>query len=92
MYKSFLALSLFLQCSAARANVYATNLRLNGGIERIIQKTDRDDMLREVRSVLAKCVERPRSAIVLRRPSPWPVRSQTRPSWPPSLWQLAQLM
>ena len=35
---------------------------------------------------------RPRSAIVLRRPSPWPVRSQTRPSCPPSLWQLAQLM
>src|SRR6476646_714011 len=35
---------------------------------------------------------RPRSAIVLRRPSPWAVRSQTRPSWPPSLWQLAQLM
>jgi phosphoglycerate-specific signal transduction histidine kinase len=35
----------------------------NGGVERIIQKTDRDDMLREVRSVLAKCVERQRSAM-----------------------------
>ena len=30
---------------------------------------------------------RPRRLIVLRRPSPKPVRSQTRPSWPPSLWQ-----
>jgi signal transduction histidine kinase/DNA-binding response OmpR family regulator len=39
----------------------ADRRRLNGGVERIIQKTDRDDMLREVRSVLAKCVERPRS-------------------------------
>ncbi|MBV8752046.1 MAG: GAF domain-containing protein [Hyphomicrobiales bacterium] len=38
----------------------ADRWRLNGGVERIIQKTDRDDMLREVRSVLAKCVERPR--------------------------------
>jgi signal transduction histidine kinase/DNA-binding response OmpR family regulator len=35
--------------------------RLNGGVERIIQKTDRDEMLREVRSVLAKCVKRQRS-------------------------------
>jgi CheY-like chemotaxis protein/anti-sigma regulatory factor (Ser/Thr protein kinase) len=35
--------------------------RLNGGVERIIQKTDRDEMLREVRSVLAQCVERRRS-------------------------------
>jgi adenylate cyclase len=34
--------------------------RLNVGVERIIQKTDRDEMLREVRSVLAKCVERQR--------------------------------
>jgi signal transduction histidine kinase/DNA-binding response OmpR family regulator len=41
----------------------ADRIRLNGGIERIIQKTDCDDMLREVRSVLAKCVERPRSAL-----------------------------
>jgi PAS domain S-box-containing protein len=39
----------------------ADRRRLNGGVERIIQKTDRDDMLREVRSVLAKRVERPRS-------------------------------
>jgi CheY-like chemotaxis protein len=36
----------------------ADRSRLNGGVERIIQKTDRDDMLREVRSVLAKRVER----------------------------------
>ena len=35
--------------------------RLNGGVERIIQKTDRDEMLREVRGVLAQCVERRRS-------------------------------
>jgi CheY-like chemotaxis protein len=35
--------------------------RLNGSVERIIQKTDRDEMLREVCSVLAKCVERQRS-------------------------------
>jgi CheY-like chemotaxis protein len=39
----------------------ADRRRLNGGVERIIQKTDRDDMLREMRSVLAKRVERPRS-------------------------------
>jgi signal transduction histidine kinase/CheY-like chemotaxis protein len=36
----------------------ADRLRLNGGVERIIQKTDRDDMLREMRSVLARCLER----------------------------------
>ena len=41
----------------------ADRRRLNGSVERIIQKTDRDDMLREMRSVLAKCVERPRSAL-----------------------------
>jgi CheY-like chemotaxis protein len=35
--------------------------RLNGSVERIILKTDRDEMLHEVRSVLAKCVERQRS-------------------------------
>jgi signal transduction histidine kinase/DNA-binding response OmpR family regulator len=38
-------------------------IRLNGGVERIIQKTNRDDMLREVRSVLTKCVARQRSAM-----------------------------
>jgi signal transduction histidine kinase/DNA-binding response OmpR family regulator len=38
-------------------------IRLNGGVERVIQKTNRDDMLREVRSVLAKCVQRQRSAM-----------------------------
>jgi adenylate cyclase len=32
--------------------------RLNGGVERVIPKTGRDEMLREVRSVLARCVER----------------------------------
>jgi len=41
----------------------ADRRRLNGGIERVIQKTDRDDMLREVRSVLAKCMERQRSVL-----------------------------
>jgi len=35
--------------------------RLNGGVERIIQKNDRDEMLREVHAVLAKCVKRQRS-------------------------------
>jgi signal transduction histidine kinase/CheY-like chemotaxis protein len=47
----------------ARDLTDADRLRLNGGVERIIQKTDRDDMLREVRSVLSKCVERQRSAM-----------------------------
>jgi len=37
--------------------------RLNGGVERIILKTNRDDMLRELRNVLAKCVERQRSVL-----------------------------
>jgi CheY-like chemotaxis protein len=35
--------------------------RLDGGVERIIQKTDRDEMLHEVRNVLAKCVEKQRN-------------------------------
>ena len=47
----------------ARDLTDADRLRLNGGVERVIQKTDRDDMLREVRSVLSKCVERQRSAM-----------------------------
>ena len=34
--------------------------RLNGSVERIVQKTNRDETLREVGSVLAKCVERQR--------------------------------
>jgi CheY-like chemotaxis protein len=34
--------------------------RLNGGVERIIQKTGRDDTLREVRGVLSKLLERGR--------------------------------
>jgi CheY-like chemotaxis protein len=34
--------------------------RLNGGVERIIQKTDRDEMLREVCGVLAKLLKRGR--------------------------------
>jgi CheY-like chemotaxis protein len=32
---------------------------LNGGIERILQKRDRQDMLREVLHVLDRCIERP---------------------------------
>ena len=47
----------------ARDLTDADRLRLNGGVERIIQKTNRDDMLREVRNVLAKCVERQRSVL-----------------------------
>ena len=47
----------------ARDLTDADRSRLNGGVERIIQKTDRDDMLREVRSVLIKCVERQRSVL-----------------------------
>jgi signal transduction histidine kinase/CheY-like chemotaxis protein len=45
----------------ARDLTDADRSRLNGGVERIIQKTNCDDMLREVRSVLTKCVERQRS-------------------------------
>jgi adenylate cyclase len=37
-------------------------IRLTGGVECIIQKTERDEMLRELRGTLAKCVERRRSA------------------------------
>ena len=33
--------------------------RLNGGVERIIQKSDRDEMLRQLSRELAKCVKRP---------------------------------
>ena len=47
----------------ARDLTDADRLRLNGNIERIIQKTNRDDMLREVRNVLAKSVERQRSVL-----------------------------
>lgn len=32
--------------------------RLNGGVERVVQKTGRDEMLSEVLEVLARCVER----------------------------------
>jgi CheY-like chemotaxis protein len=32
--------------------------RLNGGIERIIQKSDRDEMLRQLSREVAKCVKR----------------------------------
>jgi len=35
--------------------------RLNGNVERIILKTDRDEMLHAVRGVLAKCLERKRN-------------------------------
>jgi adenylate cyclase len=33
--------------------------RLNGGVERIIQKTNRDDMLRQLSREIGKCVKRP---------------------------------
>ena len=32
--------------------------RLNGGVERIIQKSDRDEMLRQLSREVAKCVKR----------------------------------
>ena len=32
--------------------------RLNGGVERIIQKSDRDEMLRQLSRELTKCVKR----------------------------------
>jgi CheY-like chemotaxis protein len=35
--------------------------RLNGGVERIIHKTGRDDTLREVRGVLSKLLKREHS-------------------------------
>jgi CheY-like chemotaxis protein len=38
----------------------AERLRLNGGVERIILKTNRDDTLREVGNVLTKCVAQQR--------------------------------
>ncbi len=41
----------------------ADRIRLNGGVERIILKTNRDDMLREVRGVLTKSVARQRHAM-----------------------------
>jgi CheY-like chemotaxis protein len=47
----------------ARDLTDADRNRLNGGVERIIQKTDRDDMLRDVCSVLIKCVERQRNML-----------------------------
>ena len=31
--------------------------RLNGGVERIIQKTDRDEMLRQLSREISKCVK-----------------------------------
>ena len=31
--------------------------RLNGGVEHIIQKSDRDEMLRQLRREIAKCVK-----------------------------------
>jgi adenylate cyclase len=36
-------------------------IRLTGGVEGIIQKTERDEMLQELRGTLAKCMERRRS-------------------------------
>ena len=35
--------------------------RLNGSVERILQKHERDEMLHEVGSILAKCIERERA-------------------------------
>ena len=32
--------------------------RLNGGVERIIQKSDRDEMLRQLTREISKCVKR----------------------------------
>jgi hypothetical protein len=32
--------------------------RLNGGVERIIQKSDRDKMLRQLSREISKCVKR----------------------------------
>jgi hypothetical protein len=32
--------------------------RLNGGVERIIQKSDRDEMLRQLSREISKCVKR----------------------------------
>ena len=32
--------------------------RLNGGVERIIEKSDRDEMLRQLSREVAKCVKR----------------------------------
>jgi hypothetical protein len=37
--------------------------RLNGGVERIIQKTERDAMLRELHVELARCITRRRSEV-----------------------------
>jgi CheY-like chemotaxis protein len=37
----------------------ADRARLNGGVERIIQKTNRDDMLRLLSREISKCVKRP---------------------------------
>ena len=31
--------------------------RLNGGVERIIQKSDRDEMLRQLSRAISKCVK-----------------------------------
>jgi adenylate cyclase len=41
-------------------------VRLIGGVEGIIQKTERDDMLQELRTTLAKCMERRRSGTAAR--------------------------
>jgi hypothetical protein len=31
--------------------------RLNGGVERIIQKSDRDEMLRQLSRAISKCIK-----------------------------------
>jgi len=45
----------------ARDLTTSERARLEGRIERVIQKTERDELLRQVRGVLTKCVERRRA-------------------------------
>ena len=52
------ALSVPVVIVTARDLTAEDRSRLNGRVERIIQKTALDDMLREMCQVLAKCIER----------------------------------
>jgi len=38
--------------------------RLNGGVERIIQKSDRDEMLRQLSREVSRCVKRQAARVV----------------------------
>jgi hypothetical protein len=38
--------------------------RLNGGVERIIQKSNRDEMLRQLSREISKCVKRRSTGVV----------------------------